>query len=227
MVPGETICMPIYDLKEHQRDAGLARFVLQACTPLYDHKCSPNWLASKRPARESRVHSIFRKQALSAFRTSICSIEAVGCVWQVGYHMCTSVAGAALLGLPFAMGLLGEHYNMPMQTNIVLALEHPGDLPISTCMCVRIIHMHLLCVQYAVSLQNLSSRSLISLYSVLCFLPYSWKELIICKVQRVAQRHVKCSSRHPKTSASISMQPQHWEYRLVSQQAPCAPQYSS
>ena len=37
-----------------------------------------------------------------------CGVVTCRQLLQVGYHMCTSVAGAALLGLPFAMALLGE-----------------------------------------------------------------------------------------------------------------------
>jgi len=78
--------------------------------------CAHRYLSSaprRRPAQSrSRTSNISRVVQTDSIKFSqkqlTFSIEAVGCVWQVGYHMCTSVAGAALLGLPFAMGLLGE-----------------------------------------------------------------------------------------------------------------------
>ena len=39
--------------------------------------------------------------------TGIVYIYCRGNWMEVGWHMCTSVAGPALLGLPFAMSLLG------------------------------------------------------------------------------------------------------------------------
>ncbi len=114
MVPGEAICTPLYNLEDHQHGARLACSVLQACVlcaPLHDHECSPKQeartilLANPRyiPFCANRFCQLFA-QATYCFLVSKLLIV----YWQVGYHMCTSVAGAALLGLPFAMGLLGE-----------------------------------------------------------------------------------------------------------------------